>query len=538
MESIPGEPQINHQFKHLIGQNHEIALSQSIQTLLDSLHGSNFEKLSLLSADFKILLQCKTNPSLETIWVYSALAFHHLNSSKNEPLNQFAAIKDLFQLIISYSAGCSSLKSIILMSPVIYHVHKFAVDSKGYDLRSKKGKKLMKEIKGLVDSILGYINVCCEALEDDSDGLEGLIKPFEDLVSIWIWNENKKDRLRLFFPLLGEDFVEKSSVGGCELNELAGYVIAEVFLLKLCLAFRCGNSGKELQNELRNWVVGSITGLQNSYFFDSLLRMLLGPTLPVTFLLISEDEKSLRKLLYEPVILVEYSFLSPDRLAHLPANHAKNIALGRLMVTHEAIEFFRKHGDHTKALSCTNAFSTSSLPSELTKWVRSEIDVNDNNNGPNGSSPKAFLRWILDRENQGIQIFDNDMSSYHAKLILDNSEEDFNLSVYKENKKTDADLFFYIDNKGDAENEVKKDEKMTEAVSAAFVAAAQSLQSAEHGERKRKGGNMKKNNRLKFLKYDLYEGSAPSAAKPAVVDDNGLSSGSDVENPSSDEDEN
>ncbi|XP_071911081.1 uncharacterized protein [Coffea arabica] len=509
MESIPGEPQINHQFKHLIGQNHEIALSQSIQTLLDSLHGSNFEKISLLSADFKILLQCKTNPSLETIWVYSALAFHHLNSSKNETLNQFAAIKDLFQLIISYSASCSSLKSIVLMSPVIYHVHKFAVDSKGYDLRSKKGKKLMKEIKGLVDSILGYINVCCEALEDDFDGLEGLIKPFEDLVSIWIWNENKKDRLRLFFPLLGEDLVEKISVGGCELNELAGYVIAEVFLLKLCLAFRCGNSGKELQNELRNWVVGSITGLQNSYFFDSLLRMLLGPTLPVTFLLISEDEKSLRKLLYEPVILVEYSFLSPDRLAHLPANHAKSIALGRLMVTHEAIEFFR----------C-------------------ELDVNDNNNGPNGSSPKAFLRWILDRGNQGIQIFDNDMSSYHAKLILDNSEEDFNLSVYKENKKTDADLFFYIDNKGDAENEVEKDETMTEAVSAAFVAAAQSLQSAEHGERKRKGGNMKKNNRLKFLKYDLYEGSAPSAAKAAVVDDNGLSSGSDVENPSSDEDEN
>lgn len=55
----------------------------------------------------------------------------------------------------------------------------------------------------------------------------------------------------------------------------------------------------------------------------------------------SEDEISLRKLLYEPVILVEYSFLNPERLAHLPANHAKGIALGRLIVTHESVEFFR-----------------------------------------------------------------------------------------------------------------------------------------------------------------------------------------------------
>lgn len=145
--------------------------------------------------------------------------------------------------------------------------------------------------------------------------------------------------------------------------------------------------------------------------------------------------------------------------------------------------------------------------------------------------------WILNMENRGIQIFDNDMSSYRAKLVLDNSE-DSKVSAYKENQKSDADLLFYIDNKGEPEDEVEKDEKMTEAVSAAFVVAAQSVQSAEHGGRKRKAGNIKKKNQLKFLKYNLYEDSAPSAEKPTVVDKNGLSSVSDVENPSSDEEDN
>ncbi|KAL3535645.1 hypothetical protein ACH5RR_004106 [Cinchona calisaya] len=545
MDSIPDETQITHKFTHLIGQNYEIALDQSLQTLLDyALLDTNFEKISLFTADFNKLLQCKANPPLETIWVYSALAFHGRISSKDESLNhQFTAIKELFQLIVSCSVSCDSLKSIILISPVVYHLHRISVDLKGYELRSKKEKKLMKEIKGFVDSILGYLKVCCEGLEGDFDSLEGLIRPLEDLVSVWVWDVKEKSgegkvRLRRFFPLLGDGLVERISVVGCGLSELAGYVIGEVFLLKLCLAFRGEVSGKELQNELRTWIVGSITGLRNSYFFDSLLRMLLEPSLPVTSLLTSEDRITLRIVLYETIILVEYSFLNPERLARLSASHVKGIALARLMVTHEAVEFFRKHGDQTKALSCMNAFSSSSLTSQVIRWVRSEIDVKDNNYGPNGSSPKAFLRWLLNIENQGIQVFDNDMSSYRAKLVLDISEEDSKLSASKENKKSVADLLFYIDNKGEPEDEIEKDEQMTEAASAAFVAAAHSLQSAERGGTKRKAGNIRKKNRLKFLKYNLYEESAPPAEKPTVVDNNDLSSGSDVENPSADEEDN
>jgi hypothetical protein len=55
----------------------------------------------------------------------------------------------------------------------------------------------------------------------------------------------------------------------------------------------------------------------------------------------SEDEVLLRKVLYDAVILVEYSFLSPERAIYVPAEHMKCLAMVRLIITHEAVEFFR-----------------------------------------------------------------------------------------------------------------------------------------------------------------------------------------------------
>lgn len=60
------------------------------------------------------------------------------------------------------------------------------------------------------------------------------------------------------------------------------------------------------------------------------------------FLQIPEYEMLLRNVLYDSVILVEYHFLNPERLTHLPAKHAKSLALGRLIVAHEAIELLRQ----------------------------------------------------------------------------------------------------------------------------------------------------------------------------------------------------
>lgn len=136
-------------------------------------------------------------------------------------------------------------------------------------------------------------------------------------------------------------------------------------------------------------------------------------------------------------------------------------------------------------------------------------------------------------ENRGVKIFDDYMSMYRAKLVADNTEEDLKLLAYNEKTKDiDTDIPFYIDNKGDEESENVKDEKM----STAFVAAAHSLQSGEHGGKKRKGEDNKKKRVPKFIKYNLCEDSILSRERSSLVsDDDDSSNGGEVNNPSSDE---
>ena len=55
----------------------------------------------------------------------------------------------------------------------------------------------------------------------------------------------------------------------------------------------------------------------------------------------SEDEVLLRKVLYDAIILVEYPFLNPERAINVPTEHMKGLAITRLIITHEGIEFFR-----------------------------------------------------------------------------------------------------------------------------------------------------------------------------------------------------
>lgn len=539
MDSIQVESQYSSELNRFVGLNYENALSKSLHAVLDSLQNPNFENFSKFTSDFREIVQFKINPPFEAIWVYTALAFRSFNSTKDEPLEKLSTIKDLFQLITTYSASCTSLQCILLIAPVIYNLHKLVLGFKNFELSSKKEKKFFREIKDFSDSVLGYTSVCSDGLYGYSHKLDDdLIRPLKDMVGLWVWDEKvqsdtDKGRLKKFFPLLGEDIVEEISSAECGFYEMSGHVIAEAFLLKLCLAFSGKSSGKELQIELRNWAVGAITGHRNSYFFDSLLRMLFDPPLPLSSLLIPEYEMLLRNVLYDSVILVEYHFLNPERLTHLPTKHAKSLALGRLIVTHEAIELLREQEDQTKALSYTNAFSSSTLPSYLIKWIRNEIGGEFDSNGPNGSSPKAFIRWILNIENRGVNIFDVYMSKYRAKLVADNTEEDLKLLAYNEKTKDlDIDIPFYIDNKGEEEGENVKDEKM----SAAFVAAAHSLQSGEEpGGKKRKAENNKKKRVPKFIKYNLCEDSILSGERSSLASNDDSSSGGEVNNPSSDE---
>lgn len=417
------------------------------------------------------------------------------------------------------------------------------VDLEGKELGSKREKKAMREMKSLVSAVLGYIGVCCSADNDyDNDG--DFSRPFEELIRVWIGdgvgeNIEGKELFKLFFPLLGDDIAERLSVEGSSVSEVAGVVIAEAFLFKLCLDLCWGDSKPELK-ELRNWAVGSISGFRNFYFFDALVRILLVQTLPVNSLLSSEDEVSLRKVMYDAVILAEYSFLNLDKLVDLPAKRVRSLAIARVLVIHEATELFRRKGDQTKAISYINAFSGSKLPTQLVKLVSNEIGLGSKDE-PRGLSPKALLKWLLNLEDQGFRLLDDGIGQYKSRLASDILEaEQEQLAYDRRGTKTNADLGFFIDNKGEGEgeDESENDERTKDCMNAAFVAAAHAMASAENGGgRKRKGGRSGgKNKHIKFLKYNLQNDSGASGEKSAFLKNHEAGTGSEVENPISDED--
>ncbi|XP_076900917.1 uncharacterized protein LOC143555210 [Bidens hawaiensis] len=522
-----------HNLKYLTRDEYELTINQSIQSLLDSLQNPNLD-LSSFTTKFVELMQEKPNSHLETIWVLSGLTFKISNHEKDGILDQLSAVKDLFQSVTTLSASSSPVVSIALTAPVIYKLYSVIIDLKSKEVGLMSKKKARREIKSFVDVILGYFSICCEGLNSDDD--TGLISPLNDLISIWVRGESTENGSKQFFPLLSDEIThwvnEKS---GGNIGVLAGAVIVEALLLKLCLKFSDGSLKQELQNELRTWAVCSITGFHNFYLFDILVKMLLEPNLPVMSLLSSEDESLLRKVLYDAVILPDFSFLRLDKVGHIPKSYIKNNIFARLMVTHEAIELLRKNKDYTEVVSYTSAFSDSHLPTLITKLVASELGVNGNASQPKGSSPMAFLKWLLDLEDQGLNMTDGFISKHRARLVGYVSSLDLDSQSHKPNAgKTEDDLEFFIDNKGNDE-----DEKIDDSMNDAFVAAARTMQSDtyESGKKRKERHAEKKKDGVKFQRYNLADHSGSKSGKKAGLLEKDVShSESEVEDPDSDED--
>ncbi|KAL5768666.1 hypothetical protein ACOSQ2_015449 [Xanthoceras sorbifolium] len=523
----------------LIGENYNLALTQSTQNVVAEIHRESPNFAHFIDI-FHELMQSKVDPPLESIWVYSALTFRSRNLTNDDPLDRLSVTRDLFQFISACSGSCSSSKSIALLAPVVFEVYKVALELKGRDLGSKREKKVIREVKSLVDVILGFISVCCcdssNVQSNVSDVTDlNLIVSLEDLVCLWM---DKNESFTSFLPLVSAEIYREGGERVCDVNYLAGMVIAEVFLLKLCLSFGVGITEVELEKELTSWVVSSITGFQNVFFFETLVRMLLEPSLPVTSLLSSEHGVLLKKVLYDAVILVEYSFLNSGLAVDLPVELMKSLAMTRLILTQEAIELLREDGDQKKAISYASAFSSSKLPSQIIKWITNQIGI-DEKERSFGSSPKALLKWLLSLENQGIRAFDDKILKCRAKLAVDNSKTDYQSSKVLGNEAS-GDLLFYIDNKGEEEDEDEEDEqqkRMNESMSVAFVAAAQSMKLPENSGRKRKesrnAGNKKK---IKYLKHDLSDNHGSTREGFSSVSNEDLSSESEVDDPISDED--
>lgn len=353
-----------------------------------------------------------------------------------------------------------------------------------------------------------------------------------------MWSvRNSRDRcpFQVLFPLVGDEARRELMKDGCSVTFLAGVVVAEAFLLRLCLKVQgvAGVPRSELQKELRIWAVSSISVFQNQQFFGVLLNMLVNPPLPVYSLLSADDEILVRDVLYDALILVDYSFLNGAEVDQADSSLLP-IFVSRLVITLDAINDARAKGDQGRAMSFINAFSTSNIPVYLARWAARQAGI-DQLGKPVAITPQAFLKWLVDLEDKGLTVFGENCSRIRERLMHDDAKNDYHYQSRMGH--SDAGLFF-IDKQSHQEGmhtEGGEDEEAVEMETAdnAFMAAAQSMKVMANGIRKRKDCGNEDAAVVKFVKYKAEDSSVKDYFSSAAT--NGMSSGSEVENPQSDD---
>ncbi|CAL9187036.1 unnamed protein product [Musa hybrid cultivar] len=517
-------------FGPLAGPNFHSVLKESIDRYLIEVKKESCDFSAFRSIFFR-LLQSSVDPPIEVIWFYSALGYHEAIRSKRDVLDRVFAIRDLLQLLSACSASCNGPKSVALLAPVVSELYHCVREEK--KLSGKVAKKMRKEIESLADGVVSYISICSGRSSDGQELCNSYLLPcFIDIVRVWtVQHIGEGDDLNVLFPLVSDEIRACLGQERCWIGHLAGIVVAEAFLLNLSLKVQVDGSPRpDLQKELKVWAVSSISVFQNYIFFDILLRLLLNPPMPVITILNSMDESLVRNILYDAVILVDYSFINPEVEGEHFNDSTMNIIMRRLIVTHEAIQIVRDKGDHNKAVSYTNAFSTSCVPNTLIKWATYQVGMQKLNR-PSAPTPQCFLKWLLVLEEQGLKIFEN-ITELRSKLKFEEADVVSDTTKFdSDNKKTDDDLFFF-DNKGEGDKDAAED---METVDVAFFSAAHSMKSdTDKGRRKRKEMGYDGESQVKFVKYKIHDKSVKDYFKVAGADS--LSSGSEVENPhSSDE---
>ncbi|KAI4337125.1 hypothetical protein L6164_015576 [Bauhinia variegata] len=193
---------------------------------------------------------------------------------------------------------------------------------------------------------------------------------------------------------------------GREIDFLAGIVMCEVLLLKMCLEFEPGIRKAEQENKLCNSAIQIITGFRNYYFLHTLFRMMLEPVLPVISLLV-------------------------NRGSTIYVKNLKDLAVAWLFVADLAIQSAREQGDYEKAMSYVNAFFRSCIPLQLINWVTSQSEMGTNISKPNVSTPIALLKWLLLVEDQGLVVFDGDTAKLRAKAKVCTSRTEYVFPVVR-----------------------------------------------------------------------------------------------------------
>ncbi|WCJ29576.1 hypothetical protein M5689_011201 [Euphorbia peplus] len=476
---------------------------------------------------FSRFLQKLPDPPLEIVWFYSALTFHSTKFYAENSSSSSSALmtKNLFQLLVSSSSSCNALKKIAVLSPVVYEFNSLV----------SEGDKWRKEADILLEVIFSYLSICRGSnFEQHGDEFGDFSCCFTDLVGVWTVERTREscelgEALSMFFPFVSDGIRNGMVNEGCEVARLAGIVMAQVFLLRLCFKFRLGVSRVELEKELRDCAVQMMAAFRSFHFADVLLKILVEPLSSITSqsLLNSEDEVFLREVLYD-ITIMEYSFLGSQKWIHLPEGCLKSLAITWLFVAHNGVQFLMECGKKSKGVSYVQAFSECCLLSQLFKWVMNQPGRQSKTSKPEVSSPLSLIEWLLILEDEGLRVFDDDISKIYAKAIISKSrkgyfvaESDWKHSVY------------CGDYEGRGEEKVDSDLEMVDSEETTLIAGNLKT-SATNGTKKRKEGMKDEMNRqVKVVKCHIDDNSVTENGYP--LDDEALSSGSEVDNPSSDE---
>lgn len=147
-----------------------------------------------------------------------------------------------------------------MLAPVVYELCNLA----------KENPEERGEIQSLLEGIVGYFSICCVGAEQGQDGDLDLTSCFLDVIRVWVVDRcGVGDELEAFFPIITDEIRKGMKiVRSFGVGNLAGIVICEAFLLRLCLKFGLEKiSRANLEKDVRNWAVQMISGFRCSSFF-------------------------------------------------------------------------------------------------------------------------------------------------------------------------------------------------------------------------------------------------------------------------------
>jgi len=239
--------------------SYEHMLKESINRFFAE-HRRGVTDFSDFASIFSRMLHAAPNPPIPILWFYAALEFR----AAREPSR---SVRDLFQLLVSCTDACGSTKRIGALAPLVFVLHRWAL---------RRGE-FRSEVESLVEGVVSYCSIFCGKEVCDSDVA---VLEFGDLIKVWTVDDDGGGgggggvfgdcAVEGFFPLVSEEF-RKGIVRGCEVGVLAGVVMCEALLLKLCLAFEKGLSRAELEKNLLASAVQTITGFRSFRFLGKTL---------------------------------------------------------------------------------------------------------------------------------------------------------------------------------------------------------------------------------------------------------------------------